>query len=52
MIVIDFWKRNKIKYRSNKKPLEVPLQWFPIHTYTKTILFPITTKAAVCRHCW
>ena len=38
--------KDKFEYRSNKKLLEAPLQ-----QCTKTVLFPITTKAAVCRHC-
>ena len=27
------YKEIKIKHRSNKKPLECPLPWSPIHTH-------------------
>ena len=44
-------KEIKIKYRSNKKTLEGPLQQFPIHKHIYNNYFiSITKKVAVPRH--
>ena len=50
-LLLTFDKEIKLNKDQIKKPLEVQLQRFLIHTYTQTILFLPTTKAAVYRHC-